>query len=309
MQITQSANTFQLSLIMNLNQVTVPSLNVDRSIAFYQLLGLELIVHTHSAYARFECPDGDATFSIHQVEQLPEGSGVIVYFETERLDEEVTRLRENGITFTLLPTDQSWRWREARLQDPDGNQIILYYAGVDRKNPPWRIKDEISALAEMKDKAFEIERKFLVKSDAFTKKVSCHFRITQGYLTTDPERTVRVRIKGDKGYLTIKGISNTSGMSRIEVEEEISLQKAETLLQLCLPYTIDKTRYEIPLKGHVWEVDVFHGVHQGLVLAEIELTSENEAFDQPHWIGQEVTGDPKYYNSYLSQHPLKPIDL
>jgi len=109
MQITQSTSTFQLSLIMNLNQVTVPSINVDRSIAFYQLLGLQLIVHTHSAYARFECPDGEATFSIHQVDQLPEGSGVIVYFETEKLDEEVVRLREKGIPFTLLPTDQSWR--------------------------------------------------------------------------------------------------------------------------------------------------------------------------------------------------------
>lgn len=141
MQITQSTSTFQLSLIMNLNQVTVPSINVDRSIAFYQLLGLQLIVHTHSAYARFECPDGEATFSIHQVDQLPEGSGVIVYFETEKLDEEVVRLREKGIPFTLLPTDQSWLWREARLQDPDGNQIILYHAGAHRKNPPWRIKE------------------------------------------------------------------------------------------------------------------------------------------------------------------------
>ena len=126
---------------MNLNQVTVPSLNVNRSITFYQLLGLRLIVHTHNAYARFECPEGDATFSIHLVDELPQGSGVIIYFETEKLDEEVTRLRENGITFELLPTDQSWLWREARLQDPDGNQIILYHAGKNRKNPPWRLEN------------------------------------------------------------------------------------------------------------------------------------------------------------------------
>jgi len=152
---------------------------------------------------------------------------------------------------------------------------------------------------------FEIEKKFLVTSDALIKEASCRFRITQGYLTTDPERTVRVRIKGNKGYLTIKGISNASGMSRVEVEEEIAIEKAETLLQLCLPYPIDKTRYEIPVNGHVWEVDVFHGIHEGLIIAEIELTTETEAFDKPQWLGQEVTGDPKYYNSYLSQHPLK----
>jgi len=94
-------------------------------------------------------------------------------------------------------------------------------------------------------------------------------------------------------------------MSRVEVEEEIAIEKAETLLQLCLPYPIDKTRYEIPVNGHVWEVDVFHGIHEGLIIAEIELITETEAFDKPQWLGQEVTGDPKYYNSYLSQHPLK----
>ena len=123
---------------MNLNQVTIPSLNVGRSIPFYQLLGLRLIVHTHSRYARFECPIGDATFSIHEVEALPTGNGAVIYFEVDELDAEVHRLQQAGIKFTLLPTDQSWLWREAHLLDPDGNQLILYKAGEHRKNPPWR---------------------------------------------------------------------------------------------------------------------------------------------------------------------------
>ena len=123
---------------MNLNQVTVPSLDISTSITFYKLLGLRLIVEAQPHYARFECLEGTATFSIHLVDELPQGNGVTVYFETERLDAEVARLRENGI-FDLLPKDQNWLWREARLKDPDGNQIILYFAGDNRKNPPWRI--------------------------------------------------------------------------------------------------------------------------------------------------------------------------
>ena len=142
-----SINTdLAISLNMNLNQVTVPSQDVEQSIAFYKLLGLHLIVHVPDTYARFECPKGDATFSIHKVEQLPQGEGASIYFETENLDVEVRRLRDpdgyrDGIRFDLLPTDQSWLWREARLRDPDGNQVILFYAGVNRKNPPWRIKE------------------------------------------------------------------------------------------------------------------------------------------------------------------------
>ena len=124
---------------MNLNQVTIPSLNIQRSIAFYKRLGLNLIVEALPHYARFECLDGDATFSIHLVDKLPEGEGVYVYFETEKLDKEVNRLQEEGIKFDLLPTDQTWLWREARLKDPDGNIIVLYYAGDNRKNPPWRL--------------------------------------------------------------------------------------------------------------------------------------------------------------------------
>ena len=124
---------------MNLNQVTIPSLNIQRSIAFYKRLGLNLIVEALPHYARFECLDGDATFSIHLVDKLPEGEGVYVYFETEKLDKDVNRLQEEGIRFDLLPTDQTWLWREARLKDPDGNIIVLYFAGDNRKNPPWRL--------------------------------------------------------------------------------------------------------------------------------------------------------------------------
>ena len=124
---------------MNLNQVTIPSLNIQKSIAFYKRLGLNLIVEALPHYARFECLDGDATFSIHLVDKLPEGEGVYVYFETEKLDKDVNRLQEEGIRFDLLPTDQTWLWREARLKDPDGNIIVLYFAGDNRKNPPWRL--------------------------------------------------------------------------------------------------------------------------------------------------------------------------
>ncbi len=125
---------------MNLNQITVPSKDIEASIAFYKKIGLRLIVEVLPHYARFECVVGDATFSIHQVEKLPKGEGVYVYFETEQLDQEVNRLIEEGIQFDQLPTDQRWLWREARLKDPDGNQIILYFAGDNRKNPPWRLK-------------------------------------------------------------------------------------------------------------------------------------------------------------------------
>ncbi|MDO6759028.1 VOC family protein [Tamlana sp. 2_MG-2023] len=125
---------------MNLNQVTIPSLNVEKSVAFYKTLGLNLIVFTHSKYARFACPDGESTFSIHEVEELPQGPGVTVYFEEEFLDKCVEKLQEKGITFNQLPKDMPWLWREAHLNDPDGNCIILYYAGKNRKDPPWKLK-------------------------------------------------------------------------------------------------------------------------------------------------------------------------
>lgn len=127
---------------MNLNQVTVPSVDLPRSIAFYKKIGLRLIVEALPHYARFECKSGEATFSIHLVENLPSGPGVNVYFETENLDQEVERLLLENIHFEMLPSDQKWLWREARLKDPDENQIILYFAGANRKNPPWRIETD-----------------------------------------------------------------------------------------------------------------------------------------------------------------------
>ncbi len=126
---------------MNLNQVTVPSTDVERAVQFYKKLGLKLIVMTHPGYARFECPVGDATFSIHQVEALPKGDGAYVYFEVKNVSEKVKELLEKGVHFEEMPSVKSWLWEEARLRDPDGNQIIIFHAGNNRKNPPWRIKD------------------------------------------------------------------------------------------------------------------------------------------------------------------------
>jgi len=124
---------------MNLNQITVPSLDLTKSIPFYEALGLKLIVKSLPHYARFECPDGDSTFSLHQTEELPKGEGIYVYFECENLDEQVETLKQKGIQFDLEPTDQKWLWREARLKDLDGNQLILFHGGENRLNPPWRI--------------------------------------------------------------------------------------------------------------------------------------------------------------------------
>jgi adenylate cyclase len=151
----------------------------------------------------------------------------------------------------------------------------------------------------------EIERKFLVTSTAFLDEFRAKNRIVQGYLSSVPERTVRVRIKGEKGFLTIKGKSSDSGMSRLEWEKEIALEEAEQLLRLCEAGVIDKIRYEIPVGKHLYEVDVFSGENEGLILAEIELESENETFEKPNWLGMEVTNDTRYYNAYLNQKPFK----
>jgi len=126
--------------MLNLNQITIPSLGLEKSVLFYKTLGLHLIVDALPRYARFECPDGDSTFSIHKVDELPKGNGITIYFEDDNLDELVANLKEKGITFTSNPEDKSWLWREAHLQDPDGNHIILYHAGENRKDPPWRIE-------------------------------------------------------------------------------------------------------------------------------------------------------------------------
>lgn len=125
---------------MNLNQITVPSKDVPKAIEFYKKLGLELIVHTHDRYARFECTVGDATFSIHHSEDVPKGEGALIYFEVKDVAETVSELTKKGIKFNQMPEDKSWLWKEARLKDPDGNQIIIYHAGENRKNPPWRIQ-------------------------------------------------------------------------------------------------------------------------------------------------------------------------
>jgi adenylate cyclase len=151
----------------------------------------------------------------------------------------------------------------------------------------------------------EIERKFLVSSDAFKNDALRKNHIAQGYLNSAPERTVRVRIKGDTGYLTIKGKSNESGLSRYEWEKEITVTEAQELLALCEKGVIEKTRYEIPLGHHLFEVDEFHGENEGLIIAEVELQSENEIFEKPIWLGKEVSHDERYYNSYLSQHPFR----
>ncbi|MEN7548825.1 VOC family protein [Rapidithrix thailandica] len=124
---------------MNLNQITVPSGDLSKAVPFYEKLGLKLIVEALPHYARFECPSGKASFSIHQTEKRPEGEGVWVYFECENLDEYVKELIDKGVAFEELPNDKRWLWREARLKDPDGNQLILYYAGENRLNPPWRV--------------------------------------------------------------------------------------------------------------------------------------------------------------------------
>ena len=124
---------------MNLNQITIPALDVEKATKFYQTLGLQLIVESFPKYVRFECPDGDSTLSIHKVDDLPKGFGVTIYFELENLDETVELLKHKGIRFLNEPEDKPWLWREAHLNDLDGNQIILYHAGINRKNPPWRI--------------------------------------------------------------------------------------------------------------------------------------------------------------------------
>lgn len=150
--------------------------------------------------------------------------------------------------------------------------------------------------------AQETERKFLVEGNFKTEAVEA-ISIVQGYLSSVPERVVRIRIKGAKGYLTIKGRPNHSGLTRYEWEKEIPADEARELLRLCEPGIIEKTRYYIPVGKHVFEVDEFYGENQGLLLAEIELADENENFVKPAWLGPEVTGDIKYYNAMLIQHP------
>lgn len=151
----------------------------------------------------------------------------------------------------------------------------------------------------------EIERKFLVLSDDYKKQAAAQFAIAQGYLNTHPDRTVRVRIKGEKAFLTIKGIGNQSGTTRFEWEKEIEVNEARELLALCEEGMIDKIRYEVPVNEFTYEVDEFKGDNEGLVIAEIELSDEHQKFPKPEWLGQEVTGKNEYYNAYLNKKPFK----
>lgn len=149
----------------------------------------------------------------------------------------------------------------------------------------------------------EIERKFLVKGE-YKHLASKSYRIAQGYLSTVSGRTVRVRIKGDKGYLTIKGMRSESGLSRYEWEKEIPLNEAKELLELCEPIIIDKTRYEVVFEGQTYEVDEFYGENEGLTVAELEMESEDTIYSKPEWLGEEVTQEKCYNNSFLSKFPF-----
>ena len=149
----------------------------------------------------------------------------------------------------------------------------------------------------------EIERKYLVKTEIFKIESFKKINVIQRYLSTIPERTIRVRIKGDNGYITIKGKGNKAGVSRFEWEREVSIATAKELFKLCEPGTIDKTRYYVKYYDHLFEIDEFHGENKGLIIAEIELSSEEESFIRPDWLGDEVTGDVKYFNSRLTKYP------
>lgn len=151
----------------------------------------------------------------------------------------------------------------------------------------------------------EIERKYLVVSNDFKKEAFKDFRIKQGFLNTDPKRTVRLRITSDKSFLTIKGQSSKNGLTRFEWEKEIDKNEAEALFDLCEPGIIEKTRYLVKADNFVFEIDEFYGENEGLTVAEIELNQETDAFQKPEWLGKEVTGEIKYYNSQLSKNPYK----
>jgi adenylate cyclase len=153
--------------------------------------------------------------------------------------------------------------------------------------------------------AVEIERKFLVKDNSYKRDAFKAMRVTQGYISSAKGRTVRVRIMDDKGFITIKGPSNDSGTTRFEWEKEIPAEDVRQLLKLCEPGIIDKTRHLIKAGTLVYEVDEFYGDNEGLTVAEIELPAENTPFEKASWLGQEVTGDRRYYNASLTKNPYK----
>lgn len=150
----------------------------------------------------------------------------------------------------------------------------------------------------------EIERKYLVTGD-FKSQAKSHTSICQGYLVADAKRTVRIRLRGTKGYITIKGESSADGLQRFEWEKEIDADEARQLLKLCMPGSLEKVRWLVEFDGHTFEVDEFEGENKGLIMAEVELNNTNEKVNLPNWIGKEVTGDKRFYNSYLSQNPYK----
>ena len=152
--------------------------------------------------------------------------------------------------------------------------------------------------------ALEIERKFLVKDDSYKAMAYSASRIAQGYICSARGRTVRVRIRDEKGYLTIKGPADSEGLGRYEWEKEIPVQEAQELMRLCEPGMIDKTRYLVKSGKHVFEVDEFYGENEGLTVAEVELESADESYEKPDFIGEEVTGDVRYYNSFLMKNPF-----
>ena len=151
----------------------------------------------------------------------------------------------------------------------------------------------------------EIERKFLVRGEDYRRQATSKSRIKQGYISTGNGRTVRVRIRDNQGFLTIKGPSFDGGLSRYEFEKEISLEEANQLFMICEPGVVDKTRYLVASGKHTFEVDEFYGDNQGLVIAEVELSSSDEPYEKPDFIGEEVTGDKRYYNSHLRKNPYK----
>ena len=151
----------------------------------------------------------------------------------------------------------------------------------------------------------EIERKFLVISNDFKSEAFKNDIIMQGYLNSHSERTIRIRTKGENAFITIKGKSSESGLSRFEWEKEIPLNEAMELFKLCEPGTIEKIRYYVKAGTHVFEIDEFTGDNSGLIIAEVELVSEEDSFEIPNWLGKEVTGENKYYNSQLCNNPFK----
>ena len=177
---------------------------------------------------------------------------------------------------------------------------VLLCTGRDARRRRWGQKR--AGVKNYKAMRQEIERKFLVRGE-FKSSARKAMRISQGYLSSVPERTVRVRVRDNQGFITVKGKSDIRGVSRFEWEKEISVDDALALLGLCEPGVIDKTRYLVDYAGHTFEVDEFYGDNEGLVMAEIELSCEDEAFEKPDWLGDEVTGDSRYYNAALTKNP------